>query len=144
MKAIVIKATGAKVQFADSAAKTKAALEAAGVTIGLSTVKLLQNGSKHTACGVEVVEIKEQKAKRGSKMILEIIEKYPSIKDLVDAGFKPFGVEVKHHFRVCFAKEGQDKISINVGKRGVNLRNLNTKKTQVFAEMKDAVKHIVG
>lgn len=146
MKAIVIKATGAKVQFAKSAAKTKAALEAVGVTIGLSTVKLLQNGSKTAACGVEVVEIKEKaKTVRKSAMFAQMLVKFPELAEVQDKGFKPFAVEMKHHTRVGFKNDDGKRLFLNIGKKGVTVRDLNKdEKSTMFASMQDAVKFIVG
>ena len=69
MKVIVIKATGAKVQFGQTAAETHRILAQAGVTIGKSTVKLIQNGTKQAACGIEVVELQEEKKVKAKTQI---------------------------------------------------------------------------
>ena len=147
MKAIVIKATGAKVQFGQTAAETHRILENAGVVISKTTVKLIQNGTKTSACGVEVVvEEKQEKIKKGRKgvMINDIINKHPEIKKLIEAGFKPFGVETKHMTRACFKCEDSESYSINIGKRGVNLRNLKNRETKVFAQVADAVEYLLS
>ena len=146
MKAIIVKATGAQVQFGVNAPATKRNLEAVGVTIGLSTIKLIQNGSKTQACGIEVVELKEEKkvkAKRVSKVWEQFVAEHPELKKVEAAGFTHYAAESKHHKRVCF-KKGDVKVSVNFGKRGFYLVNLVTRDKAMFNTVDGIVKAIIA
>lgn len=146
MKAIIVKATGAQVQFGVNAPATKRNLEAVGVAIGLSTIKLIQNGSKTQACGIEVVELKEEnkdKTKRVSKVWEQFVAEHPELKKVEDAGFTHYAAESKHHKRVCF-KKGDVKVSVNFGKRGFYLVNLVTRDKAKFNTVDGIVTAIIA
>lgn len=145
MKVIVIKATGAKVQFGQTAAETHRILAQAGVTIGKSTVKLIQNGTKQEACGIEVVELQEEKkvkAKRKSMVWELLTQESPELTKLVEAGFKVCGTKIIGGKRFDLIK-GEHKFNVNLGKRGVALNDLVNKDRVVFASVNDLVSKLI-
>lgn len=140
MKAIIVKATGAQVQFGVNAPATKRNLEAVGVTIGLSTIKLIQNGTKTAACGIEVVEVveKKEKAKRVSKVWEQFTTEMPVLNKLTEAGYTIRGTKIVGGRRFEIVRDGVAHY-FNMGKRGVSYCNLNTMEKKTFPTIEDVV-----
>lgn len=150
-KQIVIASLNITTEFEASAGATHRKLIELGAKIGLSSVKLLQNGSKTEVAGIKVVEVKEEEKKerkaRTSKVFEVLAEQHPSLNVMVSKGFKPCHMENKTHTRVGFKKEEQFYM-MNIGKRGVHVINMEAAPADrvkvTYANVESAVKAIVG
>lgn len=147
-KVIVIKATNTQINFGATAAETHRILTKAGVEIGKSTVKLIQNGTKTSACGIEVVELKEEtkkiKVKRSSKVWAYLTEQTPELNKIKEAGFSISGTKIIGGQRFDAIK-GEVRLSVNLGKRGCSLIEVsNNKARTVYPTVADLIEAIIA